>query len=337
MEDTTAPEIQSLTLSSSQINLSEENSIKATIHLTDQGSGIGDNQRLNAAVRWRSPSGKQFVDASFYETSSGSNNNSIFIEDIDFNQYAEEGEWEIEYAETTDNAGNHRWLYPEELNTLSLNRPITVFRSGNSNSSSESSPVITEKSAPDNSTPTNSLEGSTDKESSTTEREETPTRSARIESVKTTTDEIELYKTTNYTTERLPSPAYVNVEINISNSEYLDSGSIEWGLKSDATCDPSQPQRTSQPIYLNFINQSPSSGFKTLRGSIDLYGRAGEWELKEAFLFGTDGSRQTIDKQELKTIGVEHTIKAGIFGKSRNEINTIENSGNASLIRKTRL
>ena len=96
MQDTTAPEIQSLTLSSSQIDLSEEKSIKATIRLTDQISGIGDNQLLNAAVRWRSPSGKQFVDASFYETSSGNNNDSIFIEDIDFNRYAEEGEWKIE-------------------------------------------------------------------------------------------------------------------------------------------------------------------------------------------------------------------------------------------------
>ena len=151
MEDTTAPEIQSLALSSSQINLSEENSIKATIRLTDQGSGIGNNQLLNAAVRWRSPSGKQLVDASFYKASSGKNNDSIFIEDIDFNQYTEEGEWKIDYAETTDNAGNHKWLYPKGLKTLSLNRPITVFRSGNS-------------------TPTtNSLESSTDKELSTAE------------------------------------------------------------------------------------------------------------------------------------------------------------------------
>ena len=171
MQDTTAPEIQSLTLSSSQIDLSEEKSIKAIMRLTDQISGIGDNQLLNAAVRWRSPSGKQFVDASFYETSSGNNNDSIFIEDIDFNRYAEEGEWKIEYAETTDNAGNHRWLYPEELNTLSLNRPITVFRSDNSTSISESSPAITENSTPDNSSPNNEQTSSFASEGNTSHTE----------------------------------------------------------------------------------------------------------------------------------------------------------------------
>jgi hypothetical protein len=146
MEDTTAPEIQSLILSSSQINLSQESTIQVTMRLTDLESGIGNNQLLNAEIRWRSPSKNQFVDAAFYETSSGSNNDSIFIDGIDFNEYAEEGEWEIEYASVTDNAGNHKWLYPAELKNLSLNSPITVLRSANSTPTNEpDNPLSSEK------------------------------------------------------------------------------------------------------------------------------------------------------------------------------------------------
>jgi hypothetical protein len=77
--DTTPPVPQSLELSTTTVDLSDGDvTITATTRLTDDLSGVGDDSSLNGSVRWRSPSGNQFVDASFYAYTSGDDNDATF-------------------------------------------------------------------------------------------------------------------------------------------------------------------------------------------------------------------------------------------------------------------
>ena len=133
--DTTPPVPQSLELSTTKVDLSNGDfTISATTHLTDDLSGIGDDNSLNAEIRWRSPSGQQFVDASFYANSSGNDNDATFNNSypITFNANAETGIWNIEYFRVVDEVGNGKWFYPDELKGLGIETTIEVVNSTNS-------------------------------------------------------------------------------------------------------------------------------------------------------------------------------------------------------------
>jgi len=133
--DTDSPVPQSLELSTTKVDLSNGDfTISATTLLTDDLSGIGDDNSLNAEIRWRSPSGQQFVDASFYAYSSGNDNDATFNNSypITFNANAETGIWNIEYFRVVDEAGNGEWIYPDELKELGIETTIEVVNSANS-------------------------------------------------------------------------------------------------------------------------------------------------------------------------------------------------------------
>ena len=129
--DTTAPVPQSLELSDTDIDLSNGNaSITATTRLIDDLSGIGNKNSRNAEIRWRSPSGNQFIDASFFAYASGNDNDAVFENSypITFNANAETGIWTIEYFYTTDEAGNSKWYRSEELIKLGIQDTFQVNR-----------------------------------------------------------------------------------------------------------------------------------------------------------------------------------------------------------------
>ena len=132
--DTTPPVPQSLELSTTTVDLSGGAvTITATTRLTDDLSGIGNDDSLNAEIRWRSPSGNQFIDASFYAYANGDDNDATFNNafPITFDANAEAGTWTIEYFRTADEAGNKKSYTDDELTTLGINRPISVITGGN--------------------------------------------------------------------------------------------------------------------------------------------------------------------------------------------------------------
>ena len=129
--DTTPPVPQSLVLSTSSVDLSSGPvTITATTQLTDDLSGLGDDSSLNAEIRWRSPSGNQFVDAAFYAYTSGNDNDAIFDDTLSFNLGSEVGIWTIEYFRVEDEAGNQKSYSAPELQTLGFNRNIEVTTAG---------------------------------------------------------------------------------------------------------------------------------------------------------------------------------------------------------------
>ncbi|AII46197.1 hypothetical protein KR49_07000 [Synechococcus sp. KORDI-49] len=132
--DTAPPTLQSLQLSSDNLDLSLETSLQASIQLSDDISGFADDSALHAEIRWLSPSGNQFVDASFYASSSGNDLDATFTDTVSFLPSSETGTWSVDYLRIIDDAGNRTQFNSSELLSLSIDPTFDLFRNRNENS-----------------------------------------------------------------------------------------------------------------------------------------------------------------------------------------------------------
>ena len=109
--DITAPKLHSLSWSPGTVDTSTgPATFDVTARITDDLSGAADN-RLLAEVRFRSPSGGQFLDASFFGSSriSGTPTDGTYKSayPVILPAYSEQGTWTVEYLSLTDQVGNN--------------------------------------------------------------------------------------------------------------------------------------------------------------------------------------------------------------------------------------
>ena len=116
--DGTAPALQSISLSTSQLNIgSGQTSLVVTVHLSDDISGVVDG---GATILFRSPSGAHV--SGIFDTQhpvSGNQLDGTFQVTIQLPANAEAGNWIVEWLQVTDGAGNMKFLNPSDTPALS--------------------------------------------------------------------------------------------------------------------------------------------------------------------------------------------------------------------------
>ena len=120
--DNTAPALQSISLSTSQLDFgSGQKSLVVTAHLSDDMSGLSDGIGGGSTVNigFRSPSG-QTVWATFdiQHPVSGNQLDGTFQATIQLPANAEAGTWTIQSLSMADEAGNYKYLTPTDTPAL---------------------------------------------------------------------------------------------------------------------------------------------------------------------------------------------------------------------------
>ncbi|MHB1037520.1 MAG: dockerin type I domain-containing protein [Pirellulales bacterium] len=103
--------------------------VAVTWHVADDLSGVfGPGRSSPTQMRFRSPSGKQFVDSvlSTSDLVSGNLLDGVFRDTITFPRYSETGTWRPEYAMMVDTIGNMQYLYPADLVSQGLDIEVTL-------------------------------------------------------------------------------------------------------------------------------------------------------------------------------------------------------------------
>ncbi len=116
--DNTAPALQSISLSTSQLNIgSGQTSLVVTVHLSDDISGVVDG---GATILFRSPSGAHvWGNFDTQHPVSGNQLDGTFQVTIQLPANAEAGNWTVEWLQVTDGAGNMKFLNPSDTPALS--------------------------------------------------------------------------------------------------------------------------------------------------------------------------------------------------------------------------
>lgn len=106
--DKSAPTLEAISLSRSVVDVgSGPATTNVILHLKDDVSGVAAGGYLGASVRFVSPSGSQFVDATYYDgPTSGTLLDGTYIATISLGPFAENGLWKAEWLLLTDAAGN---------------------------------------------------------------------------------------------------------------------------------------------------------------------------------------------------------------------------------------
>ena len=118
--DTTAPTLESISLSASSINVDNgETTITVTAHFTDDLSGVydgtyGDRIGFFPQIQFVSSTG-QSIEAEFDTLNpiSGNTLDGIFQATLTFDANAEAGTWQVAYLFLDDGAFNSTYLYPD--------------------------------------------------------------------------------------------------------------------------------------------------------------------------------------------------------------------------------
>jgi hypothetical protein len=123
-EDREAPHLHALRIRPSVVQLSHSRVVAVEVDLSDDSSGVGHPTQ----IRFRSPTGEQFRDATFGpdQLTSGELTSGTFRTVFDLGEHSETGEWAVEYAYLADAAGNTRRLGPRELATAEIPTVFTV-------------------------------------------------------------------------------------------------------------------------------------------------------------------------------------------------------------------
>ncbi len=116
VSDNTAPEIGSVSFSTTNVDTSKASTrtIDVTFNnLTDDISGID-----NVSIAYKSPSGNNNVYSYASVSASEVLSKSAVIAEMQFNEYAESGDWTFNYMYATDKAGNSKWYYRNDLDNV---------------------------------------------------------------------------------------------------------------------------------------------------------------------------------------------------------------------------
>ena len=135
--DTTAPKLHSYQLSTYIVDLSNgDATIDVSARISDDISGVFDGTYSNGSggsasqARWRSPSGKQFLDAGYFNRpSSGNYLDGIYRDQTSLNRYSEHGTWTLDSFLVVDEAGNSKYLNTAELESLGIQTTFVVYSS----------------------------------------------------------------------------------------------------------------------------------------------------------------------------------------------------------------
>jgi len=129
--DTEAPQLISLGISPTEVDVSNASaSITVTARITDNLSGNagGNYSSSPSQIRFRSPSGNQFVDAILaYNLVSGTSVDGQYSYEISLPQFSESGIWTVLYVLLVDQVGNMKTEYAEDLLARSLPTTLKVF------------------------------------------------------------------------------------------------------------------------------------------------------------------------------------------------------------------
>lgn len=111
--DIVPPEISNFSLSSSVIDTTNEfQNVTVNVHAMDNDKGVN-----LIAVRFRSPSGNQFVNAFINsgQRISGDNKNGFYSAVVTFPQYSKAGMWSVLGIEARDEANNYKTINNAEI------------------------------------------------------------------------------------------------------------------------------------------------------------------------------------------------------------------------------
>ncbi len=130
--DTEPPQLVTLGISPDEVNVASSSAtITITARITDNLAGNAGEGYSNGSsqIRFRSPSGNQFVDALVdgYNRISGTALDGTYSYQMTVPQYAESGAWTVESALLVDQIGNMRWESAQDLASRSLPTSFVVF------------------------------------------------------------------------------------------------------------------------------------------------------------------------------------------------------------------
>ena len=134
--DIIPPQINDFSFSSSVIDTTNEaQNVTVNVHATDDDKGVN-----LIAVRFRSPSGNQFVNAFINsgQRISGDNKSGFYSAVITFPQYSKAGMWSVLEIEARDEANNYKTLDKTEITSLGFASELQVI----SNNEDVSAPEI---------------------------------------------------------------------------------------------------------------------------------------------------------------------------------------------------
>jgi len=126
--DTEAPNLLALGISPVSVDTSSASrAITVSARVVDDLAGMVDG-RLSFEVRFRSPSGNQFVDMPFSSRTSGSAVDSQYLGTMTVPRFAESGTWTVEYLRISDQLSNSRSYNATSLGNLGF--PTSFVQSG---------------------------------------------------------------------------------------------------------------------------------------------------------------------------------------------------------------
>ena len=119
-EDTSPPEIHSLSFSPSTVDTSSsEQHIVVTAHITDDLAGVAgySYSSSQSQILFYSPSQSQSVVAMLSEGQlmSGDSKDGTYSYQMVVPQHSEAGQWKVEYLYLVDNVGNQNYIYENDL------------------------------------------------------------------------------------------------------------------------------------------------------------------------------------------------------------------------------
>jgi DNA-binding transcriptional MerR regulator len=157
VSDTTAPALQSLSLSSNSVDASSgEGRIGLSLQVSDNSSGF-----YYGGVVLRSPNGQQYFSIGLSDPSNlvnGTELSGTYAGTSQLPQGAQAGTWTFDYLYLVDDTGNYRYYYSNDLQSLGINPSSLNFTVSNSNSDT-TAPVLQSLSLSSNSVDASSGEG----------------------------------------------------------------------------------------------------------------------------------------------------------------------------------
>ena len=123
--DTNPPEIIDFSFNSSVIDTTNNNqNVVVNIHAVDNDKGV--NQ---ITVRFRSPSGNQFVNAfiNSQQRISGDDKDGVYSAAATFPRYCKAGTWSVSEIEASDEANNYKTLNTTEISAFGFSTELQVI------------------------------------------------------------------------------------------------------------------------------------------------------------------------------------------------------------------
>lgn len=134
--DTTPPVVQSWTFNKQTVNLTGNNAgvLQVTARITDNLSGNAGEGYISSPtqIRFRSPSGSQFVDVmlSGYQLIDGTPTDGTYAGTARIAPYSEAGTWTVESLLVVDQVGNQKYYLTDEVRAMGLDVDFDVTYGG---------------------------------------------------------------------------------------------------------------------------------------------------------------------------------------------------------------